>query len=202
MLITCRILSQTSGITYLRTRAGWLYLCAVRDGCSRRVSGWAMDSVQNTDLVERALQMARTLRGELPRYIVFHADRGAQCTSAQLWEAAKELGVLQSVGRTGVRWDNAMQESFRSTLKSECFDRRSWLTRPKRRLLSYTGSGFSITAGVFIRSWGGCLRWSLRTCSGRGLSGLVCRMQECSRRLHDADRVSTSCGQPQPFTVR
>lgn len=91
-----------SDITYLRTNEGWLYLCAVRDGCSRRVLGWALDSVQNTDLVERALRMARTLRGQIPGQVVFHADRGSQFTSAQLHEVAVELDLLQSVGRTGV----------------------------------------------------------------------------------------------------
>ena len=50
-----------SDITYLRTGEGWLYLCAVRDGHSRRVLGWAMDSVQDTSLVEKALRMAYTL---------------------------------------------------------------------------------------------------------------------------------------------
>ncbi|MDK8578831.1 IS3 family transposase [Corynebacterium pseudodiphtheriticum] len=50
-----------SDITYLRTGEGWLYLCAVRDGHSRRVLGWAMDSVQNTYLVEQALRMSHTL---------------------------------------------------------------------------------------------------------------------------------------------
>ncbi len=55
-----------SDITYLRTGEGWLYLCAVRDGHSRRVLGWAMDSVQDTSLVERALRMAHTLRGDVP----------------------------------------------------------------------------------------------------------------------------------------
>ncbi|MBK4152002.1 IS3 family transposase [Corynebacterium macginleyi] len=50
-----------SDITYLRTGEGWLYLCAVRDGHSRRVLGQAMDSVQDTFLVERALRMAHTL---------------------------------------------------------------------------------------------------------------------------------------------
>ncbi|WP_257158148.1 IS3 family transposase [Corynebacterium sp. BF-R-2] len=50
-----------SDITYLRTGEGWLYLCAVRNGHSRRVLGWAMDSVQDTHLVERALRMAHML---------------------------------------------------------------------------------------------------------------------------------------------
>lgn len=67
-----------SDITYLRTSEGWLYLCVVRDACSRRVLGWAMDSHQDADLVERALRTATTLRGQTPDRIVFHADRGTQ----------------------------------------------------------------------------------------------------------------------------
>lgn len=55
-----------SDITYLRTGEGWLYLCVIRDGHSRRVLGWAMDSVQDSHLVERALRMAHTLRGDVP----------------------------------------------------------------------------------------------------------------------------------------
>ena len=55
----------TSDITYLRTGQGWLYLCAVRDGCSRRVIGWAIDEHLHTDLVESALSMAVAMRGEL-----------------------------------------------------------------------------------------------------------------------------------------
>ncbi|WP_141765077.1 DDE-type integrase/transposase/recombinase, partial [Corynebacterium sp. HMSC074C03] len=105
-----------SDITYLRTSEGWLYLCAVRDGHSRRVLGWAMDSVQDTCLVERALRMAYTLRGDVPDGLVFHADRGTQFTSEKLWEVCHNLGIAQSVGRTGVCFDNAMAESFWSTL--------------------------------------------------------------------------------------
>ncbi len=56
----------TSDITYLGTDQGWLYLCAVRDGCSRRVIGWAIADHLRTDLVEEALRMAITLRGTLP----------------------------------------------------------------------------------------------------------------------------------------
>ena len=94
-----------SDITYLRTDEGWVYLCAVRDACSRRVLGWAMDSVQTTALVERALRMAYILRGGGPAGVVFHADRGTQYTSAQLNDVCTGLGIRQSVGRTGVCWD-------------------------------------------------------------------------------------------------
>ena len=122
-----------SDITYLRTGEGWLYLCAVRDGHSRRVVGWAMDRVQSTDLVERALKMAYTLRGEVPDGLVFHADRGSQFTSDQLWRVCQQLNIAQSVGRTGVCFDNAMAESFWSTLKTEFYDRQKWTTRDKAR---------------------------------------------------------------------
>ena len=56
----------TSDITYLATGQGWLYLCAIRDGCSRRVVGWAIEDHLRTDLVEDALPRAVALRGELP----------------------------------------------------------------------------------------------------------------------------------------
>ena len=85
-----------SDITYLRTNEGWLYLCAVRDGCARRVLGWSLNSVQNTDLVERALRMAKTLRGQIPGQVVLHADRGSQFTSAHLYEVAVELDHVSS----------------------------------------------------------------------------------------------------------
>ncbi|ERS52075.1 hypothetical protein HMPREF1267_01849 [Corynebacterium sp. KPL1824] len=118
-----------SDITYLRTSEGWLYLCVIRDGHSRRVLGWSMDSVQDSYLVERALRMAYTLRGDVPDGLVFHADRGTQFTSEQLWNVCQQLGNAQSVGRTGVCFDNAMAESFWSTLKTEFYDRRKWRTR-------------------------------------------------------------------------
>ena len=62
--------------SYLRTWQGWLYLATVIDAHSRRVLGWAIAEHMRTDLVEQALQMAITLRGEQPAKVVFHADRG------------------------------------------------------------------------------------------------------------------------------
>ena len=91
--------------TYLHTGEGWAYLCVVRDGNTRRVLGRTVGDSLHTDLVEDALRQAVALRGHLPRKVIFHADRGTQYTSAQLAEAAAELGVLRSMGRTGVCWD-------------------------------------------------------------------------------------------------
>lgn len=122
-----------SDITYLPTWEGFVYLCVIRDGCSRRVLGWSMDDRQDADLVERALRMAHTLRSMTPHDVIFHADRGAQYTSAQLHQASAELGLKQSVGRTGVCWDNAMSESFWSSLKTEFFERRVWQTRAEAK---------------------------------------------------------------------
>ena len=124
----------TSDITYLATGQGWLYLCAIRDGCSRRVLGWAVEDHMRTDLVEAALRRAVTLRGELPAKVIFHADRGTQYTSEQIANDCADLPVLRSMGRTGVCWDNAAAESFWSTLKTEFYNRRSWATKAEARL--------------------------------------------------------------------
>jgi transposase InsO family protein len=124
----------TSDITYLDTGQGWLYLCAVRDGCSRRVLGWSIQDHLRADLVDAALTMAVVLRGQLPQQVIFHADRGTQYTSAQIAELCDGLGLLQSVGRTGVCWDNAQSESFWSTLKTEFYNRHEWPTKAEARL--------------------------------------------------------------------
>lgn len=97
-----RDLAWFSNIRYLHTGQGWAYLCVMRDGHTRRVLGRTVADRLHTDLVEDALRQAVALRGTLPRKVVFHADRGTQHTSGQLADAAKELGVLRSMGRTGV----------------------------------------------------------------------------------------------------
>jgi len=123
-----------SDITYLRTWQGWLYLATVIDTHSRRVIGWAIAEHMRTDLVQDALQMALTLRGERPRRVVFHADRGTQYASGQIATFAAANGITRSMGRTGVCWDNAMTESFFATLKTEFYYRRAWPTHTAARL--------------------------------------------------------------------
>ena len=133
-----RDLAWFSDITYLHTGEGWAYLCVVRDGHTRRVLGRTVGDSLHTDLVEDALRQAVALRGTLPGKVVFHADRGVQYTSAQLAAAAAELGVLRSMGRTGVCWDNAAAESFWSTFKNEYYHRHVFPTIADARRGAYT----------------------------------------------------------------
>jgi len=133
----------TSDITYLAYGRHWAYLCAVRDGNSRRVLGRSVDATMRADLVEQALRQAVALRGALPEKVVFHADRGSQYTSKQIADLAGTLPILRSMGRTGVCWDNAQAESFWSTFKAEYYYRHVFTTLDELRRGTY----------VWIDSW-------------------------------------------------
>jgi transposase InsO family protein len=122
-----------SDITYLATGQGWLYLAVVRDACSRRVLGWAIEDHLRADLVTTALSMALDLRGARPDTVIFHADRGSQYTSQQVTTFAHDNDLACSAGATGVCWDNAMAESFWATLKVEFYYRRTWPTKSQAR---------------------------------------------------------------------
>jgi transposase InsO family protein len=125
-------------ITYLPTQEGWLYLAVVLDLATRAVIGWAMRSTLHTGLVSAALTMAREQRLLGPAAI-FHSDRGTQYTSEAFQDQCAELGVIQSMGATGVCWDNAVAESFFATHKCDLVaevgafatrqDARAWTVR-------------------------------------------------------------------------
>jgi putative transposase len=110
-------------ITYIPTGQGWLYVASVLDLGSRRLLGYSMADHMRTSLVLDALEMAAAARGGHTAGIIFHGDRGSQYMSSDHRQALKALGMLQSVGRTGVCWDNAVAESFWSSLKRELVSR-------------------------------------------------------------------------------
>lgn len=119
-------------ITYIETWQGWLYLATVIDCATRKIIGWAMEDHYKTPLIVSAIEMAaRNL--ELPEGAVFHSDRGSNYTSGDFAKALKRLGVRQSVGRTGICYDNALAESFNGTLKNELVYRTAYPTREKAR---------------------------------------------------------------------
>lgn len=120
-------------ITYIRTWEGWLYLATVLDCYSKKVVGYAMADHMRTELVTDALRMAARNLPLAAGETIFHSDRGSQYLSAEFAAAAKELGILRSVGRTGTCYDNAWAESFNGTLKNERVNRTQYPTREHAR---------------------------------------------------------------------
>jgi len=117
-------------ITYIPTWEGWLYLALVIDCATRMIVGWAMDDNYKTPLITAAVKMAaRNL--DLPEGAVFHSDRGSNYTSAEFAGVLESLGIRQSVGRTGICFDNALAESVNGTLKVELVHRTVYATRQK-----------------------------------------------------------------------
>ena len=105
-------------ITYLPTREGFLYLAFILDACSRKVVGWSMATHLGAELVVDALRMALWKRNP-PSGVIHHSDRGSQYTALSFGERLEEASVFPSMGRVGSALDNAMAESFVSTLKAE-----------------------------------------------------------------------------------
>lgn len=120
-------------ITYLPTREGFLYLAFILDACSRKVVGWAMASHLRAELVVNALEMALWKRRS-PSGVIHHSDRGSQYAALSFGERLEEAGVLPSMGRAGSALDNAMAESFVSTLKAEMPDGTPFATRQAARM--------------------------------------------------------------------
>jgi transposase InsO family protein len=117
-------------ITYIPTWEGWVYLASVIDCATRRVIGWAMDDNYRTPLITKAIRMAAR-NVSLPDGAIFHSDRGSNYTSGEFAEALDGLGIRQSVGRTGICFDNALAESFNAALKVERVHRTAYPTRTK-----------------------------------------------------------------------
>ena len=117
-----------------RTAEGPVYLATVEDLCSRRMLGYATsDSCPDARLAIAALNMAAaTRRGNIDG-VILHTDRGSQYTSEAFKRACERLGVIQSMGRTGCALDNAVAESFFSTLEHELISKRRWTTRHQAR---------------------------------------------------------------------
>ena len=118
-------------VTYVPTEEGWLYLAAVLDVFSRYVVGWAMDARLNSQLVLTALQMAHAQR--CPYDVIHHSDHGSEYTAVAFSTRCRELGITRSMGSVGDCFDNAMMESFFSSLEAEVLDRYRFETRREAR---------------------------------------------------------------------
>ena len=104
--------------TYIATQEGWLYVATVLDLFSRRIVGLAMSDRMTADLVVQALQQALIHR-KPPADLIHHSDRGSQYTSSAFRNLLKKHAITASMSGTGNCYDNATQESFYHTLKTE-----------------------------------------------------------------------------------
>lgn len=119
-------------MTYIPTRAGFLYLAVVLDAFSRRIVGWAMANHLRTELVLEALNMAVGQRR--PNDVIHHSDQGCQYTSIAFGSRCREADVRPSMGSVGDCFDNAMCESFFATLECELLDRHRFPTQVEARM--------------------------------------------------------------------
>ena len=119
-------------ITYIRTWEGWLYLAVVMDLHSRMIVGWSMQPTLARGIVVDALLMAVWKRKPKERVIV-HSDQGSQYGSDDWLRFCKAHKLDPSMSRRGNCWDNAVAESFFSSLKKERIRRKIYRTRSLAR---------------------------------------------------------------------
>ncbi len=123
-------------ITYVPTSAGFLYLAVVLDVWSRKVVGWAMANHLRSQLVLDAMEMAVGQRR--PQDVIHHSDQGSQYTSIAFGKRCGEAGVRPSMGSVGDAYDNAMAESFFSTLEAELLARRRFASQAEARMACFS----------------------------------------------------------------
>lgn len=108
-------------ITYLCTREGFMYLAVFLDLYSRRVVGWSLSNTLKKELVLKAFNEALMIR-KPPSGMLVHTDRGSQYTANEFRGKAQDNKLTLSMSRKGNCWDNAVVESFFSTLKRELLE--------------------------------------------------------------------------------
>jgi putative transposase len=115
--VTRRNKAWVTDITYIRTWQGWLYLAVVMDLFSRRIVGWATRPTLHRELVLEAVLKA--VRRRRPRGALIHSDQGTQYGSDAWRRFCRSNHLEPSMSRKGNCWDNAVAESFFSSLKKE-----------------------------------------------------------------------------------
>jgi putative transposase len=119
--------------TEIPTGEGKLYLASVMDMASRRVLGFALGEHHDAQLAYGALAMAVAVRGGQVPGVIMHTDQGSEYTARTVRAACQRLGIRQSMGRPGSALDNAVIESWHSTLEFELRSLEHFTTRTAAR---------------------------------------------------------------------
>lgn len=133
-------------VTFIDTHDGWLYLAVLMDLFSRRIVGWAMSDKNDEALTLRALIMAVDQRAP-EAGLIHHTDRGTTYASTEYQDKLQRHGLRCSMSRKGNCLDNAVAESFFSTLKTECTSRVTFPSREaaRREVLEYVATFYNAT---------------------------------------------------------
>ena len=116
--------------------SGKLYLAAILDLFSRFIVGWAVSAVNDRHLTIKALEMA--LKRRCPEAgLLHHSDQGCTYASEDYQRILDGRGITCSMSRRGDCYDNAVMESFFSTVKSELADRFDSFGEAKMELFDY-----------------------------------------------------------------
>jgi len=120
-------------LTEIPNDEGPFYLASILDLHSRRVVGFAQGAHHDAQLARAALHMAIAVRGGNVAGVIMHTDQGGEYTGAAFARACRRAGIRQSMGRTGSALDNAVAESFNSTLEFELLAHGHFSTRAQAR---------------------------------------------------------------------
>ena len=119
-------------ITYVRTWQGWHYLAVVIDLHSRRIVGWSMKPSLARELLLDAIGMA-VWRRRPAKGLIIHSDQGSQYSSDDFQRFCRAHKLEPSMSRRWNCWDNAVAESFFSSLKKERIRKRIYRTRDEAK---------------------------------------------------------------------
>ena len=120
-------------LTEIPNDEGVFYLATVEDLHSRRLIGFATSAHHDPVVAKAAVQMAIAVRGGRVDGVIFHSDQGGEYTAEVFAEACRAAGIRQSMGRTGSALDNAVAESFNSSLEFELLGVNHFTTRAGAR---------------------------------------------------------------------
>ena len=168
------------------TSTGFLYLAVVLDAWSRKIVGWSMANHLRTELVLDAMEAAVGQRR--PKDVIHHSDQGSQYTSVSFGKRCAEAGVRPSMGSVGDAYDNAMAESFFSTLEAELLSRRRFASQAEAKMACFSYiEGWYTTRSGCTRPWVTARPWPTKP---------TCKQQKTTRSSQ-VRKPSTRSGQPQ-----
>jgi transposase InsO family protein len=121
--------------TEIVTDEGKLHLASVLDMGSRRIVGFALSAHHDAELAYAALAMAVAVRGgqDAIAGVILHTDQGSEYTARRVRAACRRLGIRQSMGRPGSALDNAVIESWHSTVEFELRRLERFATKAQAR---------------------------------------------------------------------